>query len=143
MALIIHGEGTSCFDPELKYSKAGKAYMRLRLVSKERQRNASGQWEDGQETFFNLTVFGKPAEMLAESNAGKGSRVVFSGKARMESWTNKDGVEKWDLSVIADHIGLDLQFTAYTRLEQAQAARGAARRAEQTHDDFPTDESPF
>jgi len=66
-------------DIDLKFSPAGKAYARLRAVSKERKRDGNGKWVDGDETFFSVVVFGKQAEMLAESNPAKGTRLLIDG----------------------------------------------------------------
>lgn len=138
--LKITGNGTVCFDPTCEYSKQGKAWMRMRVVSKERVRDGQGKWVDGNETFFNVTVFGKQAEMLYESGVSKGTRIVFTGKAGMRDWTNKDGEKKTDLDVIADEIGLDVTFTAYRKMEAGDRSSGK-------HEPAPTrpfdDGSPF
>ena len=129
-------------DIDLRFSGNGKAYARFRAVSKERKRDAQGKWVDGDETFFSVTVFGKPAEMLAESDPKKGTRLLIDGTAKLENWTDKNGVERQSLAVIANNIALDLMFTAYSRIDAEQAARGAAARADSV-DDFATDTAPF
>ena len=127
-------------DIDLKFSPAGKAYARLRAVSKERKRDGNGKWVDGDETFFSVVVFGKQAEMLAESNPAKGTRLLIEGTAKLESWTDKEGKERQTLAVVANNIALDLTFTAYTKIDREQAARGAASRADNALTD-PSDGS--
>ena len=96
-------------DVELKFGASGKAYAQFRAVSKERKRDAGGNWVDGEETFFSVVCFGKPAEMLAESDPAKGTRLIIEGKAKIDKWVSKqDGQERQSLSVVADHIGLEL-----------------------------------
>ena len=130
-------------DIDLRFSGGGKPYARFRAVSKERKRDPQGKWVDGDETFFGVTVFGKPAEMLAESDPKKGTRLLIDGTAKLESWKDRSGNERQSLAVIANNIALDLTFTAYTRIESAQAARGAAARADEADDFPPSTEAPF
>lgn len=138
-------------EVELAFSPNGKAFARFRAVSKERKKDAGGNWVDGDETFFSCVVFGKPAEMLAETNPAKGTRLLIVGKAKMETWTSKqDGTERSGLSVIANSVALDLIFTAYEKVGGEQSARGAARRRDETPEDpwassggGYTDEPPF
>lgn len=133
-------------DVELKFGASGKAYAQFRAVSKERKRDAGGNWVDGEETFFSVVCFGKPAEMLAESDPAKGTRLIIEGKAKIDKWVSKqDGQERQSLSVVADHIGLELLFTAYDRRDAERTARGTAAKSGQVIDDeFPTmSEAPF
>lgn len=123
-------------DIDLRFGNSGKAYARFRAVSKERKKDAQGKWVDGEETFFGVIVFGKAAEMLAESEPKKGTRLLIEGKAKMETWEQKDGTPRSGLSVVADNIALDLTFTAYRRLDAEGAARGAARRQDAPQDDW-------
>ena len=115
-------------EVDLKFTGAGKAYARFRAVSKERKRGNDGTWQDGDETWFSVTVFGKAAEMLAESNPEKGTRVLIDGKAKLEEWTDSQGNARHGLSVIADHVGLEVLFTAYDKKGAERSARGAAER---------------
>lgn len=126
-------------DIDLRFGSSGKAYARFRAVSKERKRDAQGKWVDGDETFFSVTVFGKQAEMLAESEPKKGTRLLIDGTAKLDSWQDKDGNDRQTLAIVANNIGLDLTFTAYRRIEQEEAARGAAQRA----DSVPTEDAPW
>lgn len=126
-------------DIDLRFGNSGKAYARFRAVSKERKRDAQGKWVDGDETFFSVTVFGKAAEMLAESNPAKGTRLLIDGTAKLESWEDKEGKERQTLAVIANEVGLALTFTAYSKISGEQAARGAAERA----DSVSTSDAPW
>lgn len=115
-------------DVDLKFNSTGKAYARFRAVSKERKRGNDGTWQDGDETWFSVVVFGKQAEMLAESEPAKGTRLLLSGTAKLETWEDREGNTKTGLSVIANHVALDLMFTAYNKRGGEQASRGAGER---------------
>lgn len=134
--LKIQGNGTVAMTPEVKYSSSGKAWMRMRVVTKDRVRDKQGNWGDGEPTWLNVTVFGKQAEMLFESGVDKGTRIVFFGKASIREWTNKDGVAKQDLDVVADEVALDVTFTAYKKVTAGDAPVGK-------HEDTSDAGSPF
>ena len=124
-------------DIDLRFSSAGKAYARFRAVSKERKRDAQGKWVDGDETFFSVTTFGKQAEMLAETNPDKGTRLLLQGSAKIEEWVDKDGNKRQTLAVIADSVALDLTFTAYSKVSREVSDRGAAARADEISETAP------
>lgn len=124
-------------DIDLMFGSSGKAYARFRAVSKERKRDVQGKWVDGDETFFSVTVFGKQAEMLAETNPEKGTRLLMQGTAKIEEWTGKDGNKRQTFAVIADSIALDLTFTAYSKVSREAADRGAAARSDEVSGSAP------
>lgn len=118
-------------DPELAFSGAGKAWMRLRCVSNERQKDSNGQWVDGDATYFDVVTFGKAAETIAESDIGKGSRITVAGTLSTSEWEDKEGQKRTSIKVKADHIGAELLFTPYRKAE------------EQRREAPPTDDAPF
>jgi single-strand DNA-binding protein len=86
---IISGNITK--EIELKYSQAGKAYAKFSVAVR---RNFDREKTD----FFNVTVFGKQAENVANF-LDKGSKVLISGEVQIDS---KDG--KYYTNVIADSV---------------------------------------
>ena len=129
-------------EVDLRFGNSGKAYARFRAVSNERKRDASGKWVDGDPTWVTVTCFGKTAEMLAESNPSKGTRLLVEGTLQTRKWTGKDGEERDSLEITAYEVGLALTFTAYQRMDREQVARSAARKADWV-DEGPVSESPF
>lgn len=133
-------------DPELRFSQGGKAWTSVRCVSKTRKKDAQGKWVDGDPTWLNVIVFGRQAEMLVESNAGKGTRLLVSGRLENRPWKDKDGNERQSLELTADSIALDLMFTAYSKVDGERAERQAASRRDEpaaSADDYWTDTAPF
>lgn len=135
-------------EVDLKFNSNGKAYARFRAVSKERKRGADGSWQDGDETWFSVVVFGKAAEMLAETNPDKGTRVLIDGNLKLEKWEDRDGNERSGISVIANHVALDILFTAYDKKGAERSERQAAKRRDDDGwgNDWamdPTDQAPF
>lgn len=132
-------------EPELRFTKAGKAWTSIRAVSKPRK-NVNGQWVDGDPTWLNVIVFGKSAEMLVESGVTKGTRLLVAGRLENREWEDREGNKRTSLEITADTVGLDTTFTAYERVVSEKAARGAAARRDAEPDDpwanMP-DEAPF
>ena len=130
-------------EPELRFTKGGKAWVSIRAVSKPRK-NVNGQWVDGDPTWLNVVVFGKGAEMLVESGVTKGSRLLVTGRLENREWEDRDGNKRFNLEITADTVGLDTTFTAYERVAVERSDRGAAARRD-TEPAAPqwSDEAPF
>lgn len=126
-------------EPEIRFSESGKAWAKARVVMKDRKRGQNGEWEDGDPMFIDLVCFGKIAEHLIDS-ATKGDSIVFDGKLSPSKWTDKDGVERNDMRIIADEVGVSLTWgPAKTNrmLESSGAAAVSAPGAEPQSTEAP------
>lgn len=120
---VIVGNVTGA--PELRYTPAGKASLRLG-IAENRKYTPAGATEPVEETsFYNVVMWGDLAENVAES-IDKGARVVVTGRLQQRSW-EQDGVKRSAVEVIADAIGPDLRFATATvaRIERRPAAAAA------------------
>ena len=80
-------------DPELKYTTAGKAYLRISIaVPQERDKT--------QANFINCVAWNKPAEIIAE-HFKKGNRINLVGKLTSRQYEDA-GVKKWITEVMID-----------------------------------------
>lgn len=70
-------------DPELQYSKAGKAWLAFSVAYNHNKTERS---------FFDCKAFDKTAEMIAQYFA-KGDGINLAGELRQESW-EKDGQKR-------------------------------------------------
>ncbi len=110
--LII--DGRLAHTPELKFSRNGNAICKLRLAHTPRQKNDSGEWEDGETLWLNITMFGKRGEHLADDPAfSKGALVQATGRLTLDEWEAKDGIRKSAINIIADAV------TAYPSSKKA------------------------
>src|SRR3954469_20655698 len=96
-------------DPELRYSTSGKAYVRLRLASTPRVKDAAGAWVDGATTFYEGRAWNDLAEHATES-LRRGDRVIVLGALRTERWRDATGEDREALRVDVDEIGPSLPF---------------------------------
>lgn len=80
-------------DPELKYTTAGKAFLRISIaVPQERDKT--------QANFINCVAWNKPAEIIAE-HFKKGNRINLVGKLTSRQY-EAAGVKKWVTEVMID-----------------------------------------
>jgi len=98
--------GNLAAEPELRFSKAAKAWTSFRLAVKPYVAGADAQPEP---EYFEVICFGSLAENVCATLA-KGSRVAVVGKLEHETWTGRDGVERVTAKIICDGIGPDLRF---------------------------------
>lgn len=109
----ISGEFGLVADPEAKFSQKGNLWVRMRVVAKDRKRDANGQWTDGDPLFLDAVAFGTVAENIVES-ASKGSSMVLTGKLAMNEWTTDDGQKRQSYQIQVDSVGLSLRWKAAT-----------------------------
>lgn len=139
----ITGEFGVVADPEPQFSSTGNAWMRLRVVAKDRVRDSNGQWADGDPLFLNAVVFGKQAEHLTDS-IGKGDTIILTGSLSPNTWTDKEGVEHKDVQIKVKEIGVSVRWGAAKteRVLGDAGTRTAATALGGTPVDQPLD-SPF
>jgi single-strand DNA-binding protein len=88
-SFVISGNITK--EIELKYSGQGKAYVKFSVAVRRR-------FDREKTDFFNVTVFGKEAENVANF-LDKGSKVLIHGEVQID---NKDS--KYYTNVIAEQV---------------------------------------
>jgi single-strand DNA-binding protein len=115
--------GTMVRDPELRYIPSGTALATIGVAVNERKKNdQTGKWEDGDTSFFDITVWGQMAENVAESLA-KGDRIVVSGDMKIDYWETDSGEKRSKMKVTANSIGPDLRFaTSVTNKVRRESA---------------------
>ncbi len=103
--LII--EGYLAANPSILSAQgSGKKRASFRVLETTRFRKADGTPGE-RTTGFNCICFNEATtERYIEQYARKGSRVVIQGHVENNTWTGKDGVEHYDLSLIVGDIRL-------------------------------------
>jgi len=99
--------GNLVADPEIKFSKQGKAIAKFRVADTARKQNPQGTWEDDGTTFWRCTAFGKLAENIGDC-LSKGQKVIVVGRIRTEEWTTQEGDKRSQIEVMANQVGADL-----------------------------------
>lgn len=106
-------------DPEIRYTASGMAVANFSVAVTERRKKGE-TWED-QTEWFRVKTFGKTAENAAQY-LQKGKQVYVEGRQQTSEYTDKEGVKKVSVELVADTV---------TFLGSAVAAGGNARKYEQ------------
>lgn len=129
-------------EPSLRFSAGGKAWLRLRVVAKDRVRGANGAWEDGDACFIGIVAFGKVAENITET-VTKGTSLVVEGRLKMNQWTDESGTKRTDYEVVADQVGISLKWKAYREFDVSSPASGSTQDDPWASTPVAHDEPPF
>jgi len=108
-SVTICGNATNA--PEQRYTQSGMAVASFGVAVSSRKKNASGEWEDGETSFFDVSCFGRLAENVSES-VQKGKRVVVAGVLKQSSWES-DGGRRTKVEIIADDVALSMKWDSY------------------------------
>jgi single-strand DNA-binding protein len=123
-------------DPELRYTPNGAAVANFRVAVNRRFQDASGQWKDGETSFFRINAWRTLAENVAESLT-KGSRVIVSGRLRSRSWETPEGETRSAVEVEADEVGPSLRWATAKVERQSRAAGGGDWAESSTPEEAP------
>jgi len=88
-------------DPEIRYTKSGKAVADLNLAINRRYKTASGDYKEDP-CFVNIVVWERQAELTGEY-LRKGSSILVEGSLRLDTWES-NGEKRSRLRVTADRI---------------------------------------
>jgi single-strand DNA-binding protein len=88
-------------DPEARVAQSGMAICKLSVAVTERVKDGDS-WKDETE-WMRVTVFGKTAENAAQY-LQKGRQVYVEGRLKSSKYTDKDGVEKVSVEVVASNV---------------------------------------
>ena len=84
-------------------------------------------WVDGPTTWFRVSCWRELGKNVVES-IRKGERVIVSGRLRVSTYADKDGVERTSVELVADHVGHELTFgtTRFTRVVRSASLSAPA-----------------
>ncbi len=100
--------GNATRDPELRFTPSGKAVASFGVAFNKRKRNSSGDWEDADPAFFDVTCWDQLAENVAES-IQKGTRVLVTGRLDYRAWET-EGNRHSKVEIIADEVAPSLRW---------------------------------
>lgn len=119
-------------DPETKYSQSNTAFVRVGIaVDRPFSKNKEVD-------FFNLVAFGKTAEFMGKWLA-KGSKILVEGRVQVETYDDKDGNKRKDVSVVVDKV----EFADSKKSSDSGGSRSANAGAYREDDVRPLEDPPF
>jgi single-strand DNA-binding protein len=89
-------------DPEKRYTQDGRPITRFSVAATTRRKGREGEWEDHTE-WFNVTVFSRQAETLAE-RLTKGTRVYVEGRLESRQYETQNGGKGFALDIVANEV---------------------------------------
>jgi single-strand DNA-binding protein len=113
MTSTITVEGNLTSDPRFNYTSNGKPVVNLRVAVSSRRKGRDGEYHDTPPVFYDVTVWGTPAEHVANSLTC-GDRVLVTGHTYVEAYTDNTGDQRTKQVLDADAIGASLRYTTAT-----------------------------
>lgn len=101
--------GNLADHPDLSYTAQGTAVTELVVAVSRRIRDAFGSWTSTRDGFIPVVAWRDLAEHAAE-NLAKGDRVVIAGRLTQDSYTDRDGIRRTSIKVVATEVAPGLQF---------------------------------
>lgn len=119
-------------DPELRFSPSGVAVCSFGLAWSPRKKNAqTGEWEDGETSWFNCTAWRTLGENIAASLT-KGARVIVTGTVSVRQWEDKDGNKRTSVEIDVEDCGPVFPWdqAEVVRAERSTSGGGGGRKAD-------------
>ncbi len=126
MSSIIVTEGNLVADPHLRLTAHGTPVASATLAVTDRIKDPDGAWIDGHTSYYELTVWGSPADNFADT-ARKGARLVAAGELIVEEYTDSAGQTRTTTRITATHLGLSTRFAPRAEARPTPEALTAAQ----------------
>jgi len=110
-------------DPELRYTPNGAAVAKFRVAVNRRYKDQSGEWKDGDTSYFTVNAWRTLAENVAESLT-RGANVIVVGRLQQRSWETQDGEKRTVIEIEADEIGPSLRWATAKVERQGRSGGG-------------------
>ena len=105
-------------EPNIRTTKTGKTVTELRVGISPRYRDqASGEWRDGQSSYFSVSCWERLAHHVRAS-MHKGDPVLVRGRFKTGTYEDKDGRPRTETRITADTVGHDLSRGIATYIRQ-------------------------
>lgn len=121
--------GNIVTDPELRFTSKGTPVCSFRWVQSDRVKTNDGYADRDPALFMRVSLFGRAAENLADSQVPRGTRVIVLGAVRQEDdWTDRDGNQRQGRTeIVAEEVAVSSKFHSLTaRHSTRQNTAGAA-----------------
>ncbi len=118
-------EGNLTSDPRFAFTPTGKAVANLRVAVSSRRKGRDGEYADTPPVFYDVTVWGQPAEHVADS-LHVGDRVLVTGQTYVDTYVDTSGEQRSKNVLDADAIGVSLRYHTATPVKPTRTPAAAA-----------------
>ena len=129
MTSIVTVEGNLTADPRFNYTSTGKAVANLRIAVSARRKGRDGEYADTPPVFYDVAVWGGPAEHVADC-LHAGDRILVTGTTWVESYTDSGGDTRTKQVLDADAVGVSLRYHTATPVKPTRTAPASAAAVE-------------
>lgn len=132
-------------DPEMRYTPSGAAVTNFRVAVNRPRRGPDGNFTDETE-WFRVVAWEKLAETASEY-LRKGSQVYVEGRLQSRKYTDKDGIERTSVEIVANEMlmlgsrgeGQGMADTGAPRAATPAGGRGSPGPSSRPSDDYDDD----
>lgn len=89
-------------DPEVRYTKNGKAMARFSIATSESWATQEGERQERTE-WHRVVVWGKLGELCGQY-LSKGRQVYLEGRIQTRSWEDKEGQKRYTTEVVGQTV---------------------------------------
>lgn len=128
-------------DPEIKYTKDQFAITNFSIATSESWKDKTSGDTVEKTEWHNITMFGKLAE-IASQYVKKGQRLYIEGKLKTDKFKDKDGIERYKTSIIANEMQI---LSSKDKKDEncSQDIKWSNQNTNNLDNDFNDDEIPF
>ena len=115
-------------DPIQRPTKNGVLVTDLRVGTTPRVRDqVTNEWRDGDTSYYDVSCWRRLGENVRAS-LRKGDPVMIKGKFRSRTFTDKNGVSRTVIDIVADTVGHDMNrgVANYLRLHRPVTTEGGS-----------------
>jgi single-strand DNA-binding protein len=124
-------------DPELNVTQEGTPVTKFSLAVNRNTKTSTGERKEETE-WFNIVAWNKLAE-TCERYLHKGSKVYVEGRLQTRKYTDRNGVERTAIDVIANDMKMLDSKSASSSSESYSAGSGVADDRDPFLPDYPDD----
>jgi single-strand DNA-binding protein len=129
-------------DPDIKFSKAGKAIANISIAVGSSWKDQAGEWQE-ETQWVRIVAFGSLAERIGEK-LSKGDFVAVAGRIQVRDWEDKDNNKRQSTEILATSVLPMLgQAGGGSGASQGGARSGQFDEGKKGGDDFEDDDPPF
>jgi single-strand DNA-binding protein len=126
-------------DPIQRPTKNGVLVTDLRVGATPRvQDRVTNEWRDGITSYYDVSCWRRLGENVRAS-LRKGDPVMIKGKFRSRTFTDKNGVTRTVIDIVADTVGHDMNRGVANYLRQPRSAAADGEPAAETPQDVTED----
>jgi single-strand DNA-binding protein len=126
-------------DPIQRPTKNGVLVTDLRVGATPRvQDRVTNEWRDGITSYYDVSCWRRLGENVRAS-LRKGDPVMIKGKFRSRTFTDKNGVTRTVIDIVADSVGHDMNRGVANYLRQSRPVAAEGDPAAETPQDMTDD----